>query len=149
MNPLIVFFFIAMMLEDFLFREGKLLKWSLYSILLYWFSHLFNKSSHFHSASRKLLLASYSQSYDPTIYSSVNFEVKNSKVFLNEFEKKTGKKITWTVFFAKCMAEILKKYPDCNQSIKFGNLHQKNTVDISVLVDIEGKVKFQLIIGLS
>ena len=140
MNPLMVFFFIAMMLEDYLFKEGKILRGCFYSIVIYWILHVFNKSTIFHSASRKLLLASYSQSYDPTIYSKINLEVQKAKEFLADLEQKTGKRVTMTVFFAKCMAEVLKRYPECNNSLKFGALHQKKTIDISLLVDIGGKV---------
>ena len=140
MNPLLVFFFVAIILEDFLFKEGKLLKYLTYSILSYWVLNIFATKAPFYSASKKIALATYSQSYDPTIYVKMNLNTQKAKEFIAKLEKETGKRITMTLFFAKCVAEVYKKYPEVNQSLKFGSLFQKKTVDFSILVDMGGKV---------
>ena len=142
MNPLIVFFFIAMMIEDFLFKEGKLIKYLLYSVLAYWVFNLFVPKTPYQTASKKLLMASYSQSYDPTIYTRMNLETKNAKLFLEKLEKETGKKYTMTLLFVKCAAETYKNIPAINQTLKLGALHPKKSVDMAILVDIGGKVYF-------
>lgn len=141
MNPLLVFFFMAMILDDYLFKEGKFIKYLLSSVVVYWIFYYMIEKSPDHSASRKLALASYSQSYDPTVYSRVKFDVSKSKEFIRQIEEKTGKKITFTLFFAKVLGEALKKYPDFNQCLKFGMLHPKKTVDLCLLVNVaDGKV---------
>jgi hypothetical protein len=142
MNPLLVLFFMAMILDDYIFKEGKFIKYLLSSVLVYWvFYYMVEKSPH-HSASRKLSLASYSQSYDPTVYSRVKFDVSRSKEFIKKIEEKTGKKITFTLFFAKVLAEAMKKCPEFNQCLKFGMLSPKKTIDLSVLVNVaDGKVR--------
>ena len=142
MNPLIVFFFVAIILEDLLFKEGKLLKYLTYSIICYWVVNIFAAKAPFYSASNKIALATYSQSYDPTIYVKINQNTQKAKEFIAKFEKETGKRITMTLFFAKCLAEVYKNCPEVNQSLKFGSLFQKKTVDFSVLVDMGGKVEY-------
>jgi hypothetical protein len=144
MNPLIVFFFTAIGLEDYLFRDGFLIKYLIYSVIAYWIFYCFVQKSETHSPSRKLLLASYSQSYDPTIYVKVKFDIAKVKIFLEELEKKIGKKVNLTLFFVKACADLFKKYPEFNQAIKYGLHQNKKTVDFSVLVDVGGKVKFSL-----
>jgi hypothetical protein len=141
MNPLVVLFFTAMMIDDYIFKEGKFIKYMLYSIIIYWIFCYFSTKSIYHSASRKLLLASYSQSYDPSVYSKVNFDLAYSKKFLSEYENRTGKKISLTLFFTKVLADAIKKYPEFNRCLKFGSLHEKKTVDLAVLVNVaDGKV---------
>ena len=141
MNPLLVFFFVAMIIDDYLFQEGKFYKYLICSVNIYWIFYYMIEKSPYHSASRKLSLASYSQSYDPTVYTRVKFDVSRTKEFINKLEEKTGKKITYTLFVTKVFAEALTKYTDFNQAIKFGMLHTKKTVDLAVLVNVaDGKV---------
>jgi hypothetical protein len=140
MNALIVFFFIAMILEDFLFEDGVLLKYLFRGIFIYWIFYYIMDKSCFHNVYKKLAMASYSQSYDPTIYVKLKFQTAKAKEYIENLEKKTGKKISITMFFAKCCGEVLKKYPEFNQALKYGAMHDKKTVDISLLVDVGGKV---------
>lgn len=140
MNPLIVLFFTAIGLEDFFFRDAFLIKYFIYSVLAYWVFYFFVQKSETHSPSRKLLLASYSQSYDPTIYVKVKFNIAKAKEFCANLEKKIGKKINMTLFFVKCCGDLFKKYPEFNQALKFGLQQNKKSVDFSVLVDVGGKV---------
>jgi pyruvate/2-oxoglutarate dehydrogenase complex dihydrolipoamide acyltransferase (E2) component len=130
-----------MILEDFLFKEGKLIKYLLYTTISYWIFYSFVPKTPYQTASKKLAIASYSQSYDPTIYTRMNLETKNAKAFLEKLEKETGKKFTLTLFFAKCAGEIYNKFPEINVAMRFGSLYPKKTVDMAVLVDVEGKVK--------
>lgn len=144
MNPLLVLFFTAIFIEDFIFRDGALLKYLFYSVLIYWVFYLFvNKSNH-HSPSRKLLLASYSQSYDPTIYAKMELRTEKAKEFIKKIESETGKKISLTLFFTKMAAQVIKKYPEFNQSLRFGTMYKKKTIDLSLLVDIGGKVNSKI-----
>jgi len=141
MNPLLVFFFVAMIIDDYLFKEGKFYKYLLSSVLIYWVFYYMIEKSPYHSASRKLSLASYSQSYDPTVYTRVKFDVSRTKEFIKKLEEKLGKKITYTLFLTKVFGEALSKHTDFNQAIQFGMLRTKKTVDLAVLVNVaEGKV---------
>lgn len=142
MNPLLVFFFISMMLDDLIFKGGNLIKYLIYTSLIYWVFCIFFPKTPYQTASKKLAIASYSQSYDPTIYTRMNLETKNAKLFLEKLEKETGKKYTLTLFFAKCAGEIYNKFPEINVSMRYGALFRKKTSDMAVLVDVEGKVNY-------
>lgn len=139
MNPLIVFFFAALFIDDYFFKDGKLLKYYITATFLYWIVYFCSAKSQYHSPQKKLIMASYSQSYDPTIYGSLKPNIAKAKIFIDQLEKKTGKKITWTLFFAKIVSEIFAKYPEFNQTIKFGLHKLRGSVDVSVLVDVAGK----------
>lgn len=146
MNPLMVFFFMAMFVDDYLFREGKLFKYYISSIFLYWIFYYFHQKSRYHSASRKLLLASYSQSYDPTIYAKLKLNMSKVKDFLINYEKRTGKKLSITMLFVKVLAEVFQEYPEINHALRFGLHADRGTIDIGVLVNAEdGKVNCYLI----
>ena len=142
MNPLIVFFFISMILEDFIFKNGMLLKFLIYFTIIYWIINLFISKSSLHTVYKKFSLAIYSQSYDPTVYLKLLLDLRNAKEYINKYEKETGKRISITLFFTKAMAEVYKLHPNVNTSIRYGTLHQKKQVDIGVLVDMGGKVYY-------
>ncbi len=95
------------------------------------------QKSPYHSAYRKLMLASYSQSYDPTIYTTLKPSIAKAKVFLEELEKKIGHKISWTLYFTKVVAQVFEN-KECNQTIKLGLHAERRGTDFSILVDIGG-----------
>jgi len=141
MNPLIVLFFVSLAIEDFFFRNGYLVKYYIYSIIAYTIFNIFSPQSQYHSPARKLLLASYSHSYDPSAYVKIKPEITKAKEYLEKLSEKIGKKITWSLFVTKVIGMVIKKYPEINHALKFGKLSDRGTVDISLLVNIkEGKV---------
>ncbi len=143
MNPLIVLFFLSLAIEDFFFRHGCLVKYYLWSIIAYTIFNIFSPKSQYHSPARKLLLASYSHSYDPTAYVKIKPEITKAKEYLDKLSEKIGKKITWTLFTTKVIGMVIKKYPEMNYAIKFGKMADRGTIDLSLLVNIkEGKVNF-------
>lgn len=141
MNPLIVLFFLSLAIEDFFFRSGCLVKYYIWSIIAYTILNIFSPKSQYHSPARKLLLASYSHSYDPSAYVKIKPEITKAKEYLDKLSEKIGKKITWTLFTTKVIGMVINKYPEINSAIKFGKLTGRGTIDLSLLVNIkEGKV---------
>ena len=139
MNPLIVNFILAMLIEDYLFREGKFLKYYLYSILLYSLFYYFNQKSTYHTYSKKYNMAAFDQSFDPTVYAKVKFDLTKAKTFIEDLSKKTGKKITLTVFWIKVVGEVFKNIPECNEMIRFGLKVKREDVDLGILVNVGDK----------
>jgi hypothetical protein len=147
MNTMMIFFFTSLILEDYFYRDGMLWSFLIKSVIFCWIFSTLVKKGKSHTVEKKILMASYTQSYDPTIYVKMKFDIKNAKEFLEKIEKTSNKKISMTLYMAKCLAELFKKYPDFNKAIKFGNLHDKKTIDISILVDVGGKVKIIIKLG--
>jgi len=144
MNPLLVLFFLSLAIEDFFYRGGCLIKYYLWSILAYTIVILFSRKSQYHSPAGKLLLATYSHSYDPSTYAKLKPEITKAKEYLDILSEKLGKKITWTLFTTKLLGMVMKKYPEMNHTIKFGKVCDRGTKDISLLVNVrDGKVKIE------
>jgi hypothetical protein len=141
MNPLIVLFFVSLIIDDLLFRNGYFVKYYFWSIIAYTIFIFFSPSSELCDPERKFLIASYSHSYDPSAYVKINPEITKAKEYLDKLSEKIGKKITWTLFVTKVVAMVVNKYPDINHTIKYGKLCDRGTVDFGLLVNIrEGKV---------
>ena len=139
MNPLIVLFWISLIINDYFFKDAYFCKYYFYGSFFYWIFYYFQpKDQFFNSASRKLLLASYSQSYDPSMYCKIKLDTKNAKIFLQNYETKTGKKVSWALFLVKCLSQVLKKYPECNLTIKNGLHQSRGSIDICILVNVGG-----------
>ena len=65
-------------------------------------------------------MAAFDQSFDPTVYAQVLFDITKAKQFIKQMSEKTGKKITLTVFWIKVVGEVFKRIPECNEMIRFG-----------------------------
>lgn len=139
MNALLVLFFVAIIINDYLFREGYFAKIYISLFAGYYVIYLFTSKSSFHSSYKHLLLAIFSQSYDPTVYGKLQFNVENAKKFLEEYEKKTGIKVSWTLFVTKLIGQAISKYPDFNSAIKCGRLIRRDSIDLAVLVNVDTK----------
>lgn len=133
MNPMIILFVLAMFIDDYFFKEGKLLKLYFYAIIGYVIFYCFQQRSTFHSPTKKLNMAAYNQSFDPTIYGKVNFDLAHARKFIEKQEKEIGKKITMTLYWVKVVGEVFQNLPECNEIIRFGLKAKRKEVDIGVL----------------
>ena len=84
-------------------------------------------------------MAAFDQSFDPTVYAQVLFDITKAKQFIKQMSEKTGKKITLTVFWIKVVGEVFKRLPECNEMIRFGIKVKREEVDIGVLVNVGDK----------
>ena len=140
MNPLFSLFILALFIEDYIFREGKYWKMYLYAIGLYTLFYTFQHRSTFHSPNKKFNMAGYNQSFDPTIYAKVKFDLTKAREFMAKKEKETGKKISITLFWIKVVAEVFNNLPECNEIIRFGLKAKRTDVDMGILVNVgDGK----------
>ncbi len=139
MNAMMVLFFLSILINDYIFKEGVLIKIYIYLFLAYVTVYIFTKRSKFHSTYKHALLAIFSQSYDPTIYGKVKLPTKKLKEFLEAYNKKHNIKVSWTLLLTKIFGNAIKAHPEFNTTIKCGFIMPRDTVDISVLVNLEGK----------
>jgi hypothetical protein len=130
-----VLFFISLFIDDYMFRNGSLFKYYILSLIGYYIFSLFSKSE-FDTPGRKLQMASFGQSMDPTIYGHVKVNIKKAKKFVQGVADIEKKKITMTLFFAKVAGEVFNKFPDCDNTIKFGLHAPRSSTDVCVLVNV-------------
>lgn len=81
-------------------------------------------------------MAGYNQSFDPTIYAKVKFDLTKAREFMTKKEKETGKKISITLFWIKVVAEVFNNLPECNEIIRFGLKAKRTDVDMGILVNV-------------
>lgn len=136
MNSLIVFFIFTYGVYA-LFNNLKF--WLVYLFLIgtYYFITQFKyfKSS-YSSIRRKLIVATWGANNDCQIYSKVKIDITKMQDYLDKKSEETGEKITLTVYAIKLLALVLSKYPNLISYINFGNVNEKNGVDICCLVQI-------------
>ena len=84
-------------------------------------------------------MAAFDQSFDPSVYAKVKFDLTKAKTFIEDLSKKTGKKITLTVFWIKVVGEVFKNIPECNEMIRFGLKVKREDVDLGILVNVGDK----------
>ena len=134
-----VMFFLAILLNDWFFKEGLILKIYLYLFIGYGIVYFFTTKSKYHSTYKHILLAIFSQSYDPVIYGKIKIPTKKLKSYLEEYNKKNSTKVSWTLLMTKVFGNSIAKNPEVNTIIKCGFIMPRNCVDISVLVNLDGK----------
>jgi hypothetical protein len=122
MNPLLVFYILTFFIIDLSLNSCVLTKIYLFLIVAYWILYAVISKSKFHDTLRKWYMASYSQSYNPSIFSSVKFNLENAKKFIAEHSEKIGKKISITLFFSKVLGECLDLIPEANIAIRYGKV---------------------------
>lgn len=140
MNALIVIFFLSMLINDLIFKDGALVRIYIYLFIGYMSIYFVTSKSKVHSIYKHTLLAIFSQSYDPTIYGSMRFSIAKLKVFLDSYNKTHNTKVSWTLLMTKIFGLVIQKHPIINVAIRFGKLVQKETIDLSVLINLDGKV---------
>lgn len=142
-------FFLALFLNDYLFKEALMIKIYAYLFFGYFIIYICTNSSKLHNAYKNLQLAIFSQSFDPTVYSKLKINVDKCQEFLKKYQEKHGEKITMTLLVTKVIGLTLGKYPEYNCAIKCGKLVQRDSVDLGLLVNLNGKVRFYLILEFS
>ena len=139
MNPLLLLFMVSIFLEDYLFRQGKFLKYYLYAIGFYCIFYYFQHKSTFHSYTKKFNMAAFDQSFDSTVYARVKFDMTKAKEYLKKIKEKTGKDIDIYTFFIKVVGDVFIKVPESNEKLRFGLKGRRDCVDISILTDARHK----------
>ena len=93
---------------------------------------------------RKLAIGTWHTAYDPTVYGSLQIRMDKALAYMEEFRRKTGRRITVTHLMTKAMGEALRRCPDANAILRFNKIYLRQRIVISVLVvqpdDEGGKV---------
>jgi pyruvate dehydrogenase E2 component (dihydrolipoamide acetyltransferase) len=82
------------------------------------------------SAWRKIAIGTWNSMGDPSVYGTLELEVDPTLAAIQELRKRTGVKITLTHFVGKAVGQALRKYPELNSILRFGNLYPRKNVDI-------------------
>jgi pyruvate/2-oxoglutarate dehydrogenase complex dihydrolipoamide acyltransferase (E2) component len=97
---------------------------------------------------RKLAIATWRASSDPSIYGKVTVNAEPALEYLERLRRETGERVTITHLVARAAALTLADMPTLNGRIAFGRYRPHDTVDISFLVALDdgmdlGKAKIE------
>lgn len=88
---------------------------------------------------RKLALVTWKGSGDPSVYGLYEFDAAPALAFIKNYNQANNTRVTLTHFVAKAMGITLEKYPAINGIIKWGQIYQRDSIDIFLQVAIEDK----------
>jgi pyruvate/2-oxoglutarate dehydrogenase complex dihydrolipoamide acyltransferase (E2) component len=93
------------------------------------------------SSWRKIAIGTWKSAGDPSVYGTLDMDVGEALSYLERLRQKTGKKLTFTHFIGKAVAQTLEKHPQINCILRFGKLYPRKSIDIffQVANDVEGK----------
>ncbi len=86
------------------------------------------------SAFRKLAIGTWQTAYDPTVYGTLTVRMDKALDYIEQFRRRTGRRVTVTHLVAKAIAEALHRCPDANAILRFNKIYLRQKVTISVLV---------------
>jgi pyruvate/2-oxoglutarate dehydrogenase complex dihydrolipoamide acyltransferase (E2) component len=98
------------------------------------------------SAFRMLAANSWLPPNDPQIYAVVELEMAKALAFIEKFRKDEGVKATPTHITIKAAAILLARHPKINAKCEGGNIYQRDSVNISVAVDVGGAKDLGLVL---
>ncbi len=83
---------------------------------------------------RKMAIGSWQTAYDPTVYGTLTVRMDKAMQYLEEFRRKTGRRLTVTHMVTKAVGMALKACPEANAILRFNKIYLRQRVTISVLV---------------
>ena len=93
---------------------------------------------------RKIAIGTWQTAYDPTVYGTLSVRMDKAMEYVEEFRRRTGRRLTVTHMLTKAVAEALRRCPDANAILRFNRIHLRQSIVISLLVvqpdEREGKV---------
>ena len=75
---------------------------------------------------------------DPQIFAVVELEMSRALAFIEKFREVEGVKATPTHLIIKSAAILFARHPNINAKCEGGNIYQRDSVNVSVLVDVGG-----------
>lgn len=94
----------------------------------------YNKNSPF----RMMAANTWRPPNDPQIFAVTELDMSRVLTFIEKYRSDTGLKITPTHIIIKTAGILLARHPKINAKCENGNIYQRDSVDVSVLVDIGG-----------
>lgn len=139
MNYLSLALILSILIYHALYNWGFYLIWGS-MIAVYLYKYFENESKFKNSADQKWKMASHKDGGDPCVYSKEEIDLTELEVFLETHNKKNPEeRLTLTHVCVRALGAALSETKRCNGVISFGHYLPVESVDISVLVDIDGK----------
>lgn len=89
------------------------------------------------STYRKIAANAWDHPFDPHVYGSLEIRSEKLEAWIQKKREETGEKVTVGTAVARALAMIIKKHRSLNSLVRFGNLYQREDIDIFVQVVVE------------
>lgn len=89
------------------------------------------------SSFRKIAIGTWSTTYDPSVYGTLKLRADKALAYLEEFRRRTGKRITISHMMAKAVALVLADMPDANAILRFNRIYLRDDIGVFFQVAME------------
>ena len=89
------------------------------------------------SSFRRLALGTWRTTKDPTVYGVLCVEVDGALSYIEEFRKKTGRRLTLSHLMARVVGAMLVEMPDANAIVRFGRIYLRKEASVFFQVAME------------
>lgn len=89
------------------------------------------------SAYRRIAAVAWNHPYDPHVYGSMEIRCEKLEAWVQQKRTESGERISVMYAVARALAMTIQKHPDLNAIVRFGNLYQRQDIDIFVQVVVE------------
>lgn len=98
------------------------------------------------SSFRKIALGTWQTTYDPSVYGTMELRMDEAMRYIDEFRKRTGRRLTVSHLMAKAAAMVLKECPDANAIVRWNRIYLRKRIGVffQVVMTDEGKGKEDL-----
>lgn len=82
------------------------------------------------SSFRRIALGTWRTVGDPTVYGSLSLKMDDAMAYLEEFRRRTGKRLTLTHMMAKAVSHVMHEVPDANAILRLGRIYLRQDVGV-------------------
>ena len=89
------------------------------------------------SSFRRIAIGTWRTTYDPTVYGTLALRGDRVIAYLDEFRKRTGKRVTLSHLMAKAVAMTLAELPDANAILRWNRIYLRKDIGVFFQVAME------------
>ena len=89
-------------------------------------------------AFRKIAFGTWEKTKDPSVYGMLLIDMTKALSYIDEFQKRTGLKITATHLVGRATALALKQRPEINALIRCGKIYLRKSISLFFQVNVPG-----------
>jgi pyruvate dehydrogenase E2 component (dihydrolipoamide acetyltransferase) len=85
-------------------------------------------------AFRKIAIGTWATTFDPQVYGTMTVRMERALEFIEDFRKRTGKRVTVTHLVAKAVALAFTRMPDANAILRFARIYPRKVIAVFLQV---------------
>ena len=82
------------------------------------------------SSFRKIAIGTWRTVGDPTVYGSIELRMERALAYIDEFRRRTGKRLTISHLMAKAVALTLREMPDANAILRRNRIYLRKVIGV-------------------